>query len=341
MTHVIHPLGVLLFTGGAFLIGMRLEGIVWGFVLSTGLACGLMLHWTMRLFPELWHLKKGCLFASSRILPYSIKVLFNDFLHRVLSHTDRLMLGAFGAASEVGIYSMSAFMGSKIDFFQGTFNSIFAPTIADLYSRGQYRELVRIFQTVTKWTLVLTLPVFFACLFLGHFLLELFGREFQAGWSTLVVLAVANLINIGVGPVGYMLVMTERPGLEFFNSWIAGVTNILLNLWLIPRYGALGAAIATGSSIAMVNLLRLVQVQRIHHCHPFRWGTLKVLMAWALAGGTVWTLSHAYHLEDWRRLVAMAGFLFAYGGLLTLFGWDEEDKLVLRQLRRKVRVWLA
>ena len=49
-------------------------------------------------------------------------------------------------------------------------------------------------------------------------ILSLFGQDFQAGWSVLVILSLGNLINVGVGPVGYMLTMTGRPGLELLNS---------------------------------------------------------------------------------------------------------------------------
>ncbi len=215
------------------------------------------------------------------------------------------------------------------------FNGIFAPMISDLYNQGKRDEMARIFQTVTKWTLLLTLPVFFTFIFLGHTLLELFGREFQAGWPTLVVLSLGSLASISVGPAGFMLIMTGRPELELLNSWVSGMMNIALNLWLIPRYGALGAALATAMTIATLNIIRVSEVYHIHHCHPFRFGTLKVLAAFVLSGGAMWQLAHIYQLELWGKLACVGGFLVMYLGLLFAFGWDDEDQLVLHRFKRK------
>jgi hypothetical protein len=39
---------------------------------------------------------------------------------------------------------------------------------------------------------------------------------------------------------------------------------------------------------------------------------------------------------DWGKLAMMGGGLILYAGLLTLFGWDAEDHLVINRLRRNV-----
>ena len=336
MTHMVHPLGVMLFIAVSFAIGMKLDGVLWGFGLSTVLSCLLMFLGLRRIFPSLLALREGFQFSSARILIFSSQVLFKDLSSRVLTHLDRLMLGILGLASDVGIYGMSAFIGHRIDFFQRMFNSIFAPMISALYYQGKRSDMIRIFQTVSKWTLMLTLPVFFTFIFLGHAILEIFGKDFQAGWITLTVLSVGNLINIGVGPVGHMLIMTGRPGLELINGWLAGLVNIVLNLWLIPRYGALGAAWATAMTVALLNLLRLVQVYRIHQCTPFRTGTLKTLTAFSLSAGAMWLLADLRQFALVGKLACMAGFLILYVGILFAFGWDEEDQLVIERLQRRL-----
>ncbi len=335
MTHMVHPLMVLIFVAGGFAMGMKLDGVLWGFGLSTALACVLMFMGLRRLFPTLLSLRQGFHFTGSHILTFSAQLLFKDLSSRILTHLDRLMLGIWGLASDVGIYGMSAFIGHRIDFFQRMFNGIFAPMIADLYNQGKRSEMVRIFQTVSKWTLLLTLPVFFTFIFLGYAILELFGREFNAGWATLIVLSLGNLINIGVGPVGHMLIMTGRPSLELVNSWASGIANIVLNLWLIPRYGAFGAALATAITVTMLNLIRLLEVYHIHQCYPFRLGTLKVLAAFTISGGSMWLLADFYAFALGGKLVCLAGFMVIYTGILFALGWDEEDQLVLHRLRRR------
>jgi O-antigen/teichoic acid export membrane protein len=341
VTNVIHPLGNLLLVVAAFWLGMNLNGAIWAFVLSTVLSFLLMIHLVTRIFPQILAVERGCLFEKAKILPYSIKVYAKDLSQLLLRHTDRVMLGYLGTARDVGIYNVANLLGGKIGLFQHVFNGIFAPVSADLYNKQRKGELGRIFQTVTAWTMLLTLPFFFVIVFFGDHILNLFGTEFREAWPILVVLAVSKLINVGTGPVGYMLVMTGRPTLELINSWVAGLINILLNFWLIPEYGALGAALATGSSIVIVNLVRLLETYIIHHCHPFRYATVKALLAFTAISAVLWKLNYLSQSSGWETPSFATGlFMFGYFGLLATLGWDKEDKLVLDRLRHRIhRSW--
>jgi O-antigen/teichoic acid export membrane protein len=335
---VIHPLGNLVLIGGAFWIGMGLEGAILGFVLSTALAMLLMVPALLKLFPQLLMAERGYRFEAKRILSYSARVapvdLSRPFLH---DQKDNMLLGYFGVARDIGIYGASSLIGMKIGFFQHMFNGIFAPMIADLYNRGQHRELSQLFKTVSKWTLLLTLPVFFAFVFAGPAFLALFGREFREGWAVLAIMAVCKLINISTGPAGFMLLMTGHPSVELMNSFVLGSGNLLLNLWLIPRYGALGAAMGTGLSMIFINALRLGQVYYLLGCHPFRLGTAKALLAFGLSWGGVALASQWITFEGWWTFVAILPFTLLYGLLLTVFGWDKEDTIVIEHLRGRVR----
>jgi len=57
------------------------------------------------------------------------------------------------------------------------------------------------------------------------------------------------------------------------------VLNIFLNYFLIPKYGIVGAAIATTTSISVVNLIRLGMVLLIMKIHPYKLSYLKPLFA--------------------------------------------------------------
>jgi len=66
-------------------------------------------------------------------------------------------------------------------------NQIFTPTIAELHARGDHELLRRIFQTLTKWILGLTIPLITMLLIFARPLMRIFGRDFEAGWSVLVI----------------------------------------------------------------------------------------------------------------------------------------------------------
>jgi O-antigen/teichoic acid export membrane protein len=79
--------------------------------------------------------------------------------------------------------------------------------------------------------------------------LHLFGSEFVQAEIVLIILALAQLINSLVGPVGYLLTMT---GYQKQAAWALGagvLLNLLLNILFIPLYGINGAAMATAISL--------------------------------------------------------------------------------------------
>ncbi len=92
--------------------------------------------------------------------------------------------------------------------------------------------------------------------------MSLFGPEFATGASVLLVLVAGHGINVMTGPVGTVLVMTGHEKIMRNNVLAAAAVNIGLNLVLVPRMGALGAAVATAASLALVNGLSLLQVRR-------------------------------------------------------------------------------
>ena len=55
--------------------------------------------------------------------------------------------------------------------------------------------------------------------------------------------------------------------------------HIALNLFLIPRYGVLGAAIATSISLAVINVVGLIEVKLLIGIWPYRLSYLKLVAA--------------------------------------------------------------
>jgi O-antigen/teichoic acid export membrane protein len=86
-------------------------------------------------------------------------------------------------------------------------------------------------------------------------ILSLFGPDFEAGALLLRVLSIGQFINVAAGSVGYLLIMTGHERLLSLNITLATIINLWLCLWLIPKMGPLGAAIATAVPLAFLNLL--------------------------------------------------------------------------------------
>lgn len=113
------------------------------------------------------------------------------------------------------------------------------------------------------------------------------------------------------------------------------VANVALNIWLIPRYGILGSAVAWAVSLAVVNLARLSQVWMTMRMLPFVAGTGKGVVAGLGAFAVGLAIRQAVP-EPASLLVGAIGVPGVYIGLVTLLGVTREDRLVLRALTSRI-----
>lgn len=335
ISHLFRPLLTLLAVGASFFLGYRLMGAVTGFLISMVLAAGLAIYLLRGLFPELFSELKA-LYESKPLLLYSLTVLLVGLSGLLITRSDRIMLGILASAEDVGIYNAAATLAVQAALFLVSFNAIFAPTIADLCHQHRMEELEALFKTTTKWVFTLTFPLVLAFVLVARPLMALFGPGFGAGAPVLISLGIAQLVNASTGTVGFMLIMTDRQKLELVNSLALGGLNIALNFLLIPKYGVLGAGIATGISIALVNLARLAEVHLIYRIHPYKISYWKPVMAGAVAAlgwvGMRSVLNPTGWL--WAGGVALFGVIYVLG--FVALGLDDEDRVILRALKARL-----
>ena len=164
----------------------------------------------------------------------------------LLNYVDRLMLGYFRASDGRGyLQRRSVLRRTDALYFINAILPIFSPIVADLHNKDRYPEIERLYKTVTRWILIATLPLFLLFLFFPTHIMGIFGAEYEVGSVALTILSVAFLIGAGTGPCGQILHMTGKQNIDVFNNVALIIVNVLLNLWLIPPYGLLGAAVAT------------------------------------------------------------------------------------------------
>ena len=106
----------------------------------------------------------------------------------------------------------------------------------------------------SSWPLYLGLACFSATL------LGLFGNSFPRGATALTVLSVAMLIDTGTGNIATVLLMGGKSRWNLVNAGTGLTVDVILDLILIPRYGATGAAIGWAVAIATINILATAEV---------------------------------------------------------------------------------
>jgi O-antigen/teichoic acid export membrane protein len=182
----------------------------------------------------------------------------------VISWTDTLMIGYFLDETNVGIYRVAFKIATLITFAQFAINSIAAPMFSEFFAQDNLDGIRKTTRQIGLLNLGMSTPIFLIIIAVPGFLLGLFGEEFAPAVWSLIVLAAGQLVNALCGPVLYILNMTGKERVAQRIMIITSVLNVGLNLWLIPAYGYLGAAVATSFSMMLWNILAVIYIKRTY-----------------------------------------------------------------------------
>jgi O-antigen/teichoic acid export membrane protein len=330
---------VFLFSSTRF----ELVGVVYAFALSYLFTFLLSLYLLGRIYRRRAATSAPAVFHVGRLVRYSVPLIFVSLLYYLLSWTDILMLGHFVDAPDVSIYRAASLVPFVLSLVLTASNSIYAPIVADLHHRGERERMGRILKTTTRWVFSITLPLLIIILFSSRAILNaFFGSEFaQKGGLILIILAGAHFINCATGGVALTLQMTGRQKVALFNSAMLVASNIVLNYLLIPRYGGIGAALATASSISMINAVAVLEVYFLYRIHPYDRGYSTGLVSAGMAVAILLWIVQATTLSPagsffGTTAVTLTVFLSIFFLYHLFFDWSPEDRFVLTILKNTV-----
>jgi O-antigen/teichoic acid export membrane protein len=190
-----------------------------------------------------------------------------------LQRVDVLLVAALGGLAPAAVYAVAGRFVVLIQFANQGISQSVQPRLAEALAVGDRETANHLYQTATGWLVLVTWPINLLVIQLAPLYLRLFGDGYAAGQNVVVILAAAMLVATGCGMVDMVLAMAGRTSWNLVNVLIALAVTIGLDVLLIPRFGALGAAIGLACAMVANNLLPLIQVGRALGLHPFGKGT--------------------------------------------------------------------
>ncbi|EUC71715.1 MAG: hypothetical protein AOY29_05810 [Alcanivorax borkumensis] len=152
-----------------------------------------------------------------------------------------------------------------------TVNMIVAPYIARYFKQGDREKLQATLRLSSRLALLFALPAASLFLFFGEQIVGLvFGLEYIAyAFWPLVILSASQLFSVFCGSVGNVLAMSHQENRAVTGHILALSVNVILCFFLIPTYGAVGAALATGAGLIVWNLVLAYFVIKQVKVSPF------------------------------------------------------------------------
>ncbi len=189
-------------------------------------------------------------------------------LSLISTRLDIAMLSIIRGTDDIGVYSASSRISEIMVFCLASTNAFVVPTISSLYSQRKKNELEKFIKIVTRSIALLTLPLLILLIFFGNKILLFFGEGFNSGYVILNILILGQSSSLIAGPVGPLLMMTGNQNEAIKHISVSALINFILNILLIPKWGMLGAAISTSTSLIILNLTMFITVRRKLNINP-------------------------------------------------------------------------
>jgi O-antigen/teichoic acid export membrane protein len=195
-------------------------------------------------------------------LAVSVPMLVLSVFQELMNQIDIILLGQLADEKQAALFAASWRLASLVPFGLVGLATMAGPLIAAAHDHGATDELHQVSSVVARTGFTLALVGAGMLYLLGDLLLGLFGPGFIQARTVLSVLLLGGIVNAFTGVVAYFATLTgrERHALLIFAGALA--LSIALNLLLIPRFGAVGAAVASSSATAAWNVAMLVYVRR-------------------------------------------------------------------------------
>jgi O-antigen/teichoic acid export membrane protein len=189
-----------------------------------------------------WRCRKNLM---GSMLSDSWPLIFSSIVIMIYMRIDQIMIGDMIGNEEVGIYSSAVRLAEAWYFIPGTIVASVFPSIVKAKETSEdlfYSRLQKLYNLMAFLGYLVAIPTTFIAPWL---ITSLYGSAYAKAGPMLSLLIWAGLfVNLGIARSSFLTAMNWTR-VHFMTVFLGCVINIALNLALIPRYGGMGAVIAS------------------------------------------------------------------------------------------------
>lgn len=238
-----------------------------------------------------------------------------------------IMLGFMSGDTQVGYFTA----GTKISHIGLTLisslSTVLLPRSSNLLKKGEKEKFSSLINKSLNLILCLTLPMTAGLIILAAPLTMIFcGREYinsipvlYLNAPVIIFIALTNLMGIQI------LYPKDKINIVIISVSVAAVLNVILNLILIPPFGANGAALSTLISEFSVLIVQIIGGKRYYPFKVTSFFQTRYILATVVMCGVVYVSNTLVHTDILKLTVGMISGIIAYTVCLFLM----KDRLLL------------
>ncbi|MFI5171746.1 MAG: flippase [Chitinophagales bacterium] len=193
--------------------------------------------------------------TTVELLQVSAPMMSAKYLTMIYTWLDILILAWYASEPIVAIYRVATRLTSLATMPLISINAIAGPKFAEAFGVNDDKRLQNSVRQSTRLIFWSCFPFLLAFFIFPKYCLYTFGKGFTTdeAITVFIIVTLGQAANVLTGPVTVLLNMTGRQKVTMYYALATVILDVGLNLILIPKYGIIGAAIATAISRTVLN----------------------------------------------------------------------------------------
>lgn len=219
----------------------------------------------------------------NKLLSFGLLLTVTNISSLSLKHLDIILIGKYWDLSYVGVFAVAAYISLIIEIPLGSLERISHSKVAQAFADNDLKSIKNIYYQSVKYLMLIGGILLVGIVCNVNELFSLLPVEYHAGVDVAIIFCFAAFSNVSTGVNTSIIFTSSKYIYGTILLMIMLILALALNIWLIPLYGIIGAAIATGALAAIYNIAKFVLILIFFKMQPYDLSSLKIIIVIAFS----------------------------------------------------------
>lgn len=231
---------------------LTIETFIFGYIVSTILPLYFQLK-KLKLCKARFLAAKHYLGRAKSLIKESVPIFIVGIANAISQHSGIFVIGILLTNESVAAYGILHRVASVAGFFAIASNTVLAPYFSREYRKNGITAAYSLYIEACKKILFIGAPFFSLVILFSDYILAIFGQEYVVHNKLLILMLVAQLVNVVTGSMNTFLIMTKKTKIYKNINLINILAGLALMFLLVSTWKLTGAGVAYALSIIILN----------------------------------------------------------------------------------------
>jgi len=250
---------------------------------------------------------------------------------------DRIMIGEILGLGPTGIYTTVFFYGTLVILPSRALLKISSVFIADAWKDNDRNKLLELYKQSSINLLLIGILILVGLWVNIDNIFQILDDNYLPGRYVILIIGFAYLFDMSLGVNISIIANSKKYKYNALFKVLLVILIIGFNLILIPKYGIVGAAIASAAAKFLENLIRYIFVQLTFEMQPFNIKSIMVI----LIGGVAYISGYYLPLDIhfiWDIFIRSGIVIIIYLSMNLIFQTSKDANDIFRYLIRLLKI---